>query len=106
MHEYTHDTNSCCGLAGALVRYDSGFHRVADPLRHFTDGIQSLLNPIGSPLDKINVGVFRTLTLLSSFQSLLAKDETTTLQRLQVADFSHHAFASEASSAVLAVIRV
>jgi len=70
--------------AGALVRYKGAFHRVADPLRHLVDGLQSLTNPVGSPLDKVNVGVFRTRTLLSSFQSILAKEETTTLTRLRV----------------------
>lgn len=71
-------------FAGALVRYGGGFHRVADPLRHFLDGIQSLPNPIGSPLDKVNVGLFRAKTLFSSFEQVLAKEETTTLQRLRV----------------------
>lgn len=45
--------------AGALVWTDGGFHRVADPLRHFVDGLASLPNPVGSVADKINVGVFR-----------------------------------------------
>ena len=66
------------------MRYNNGFHRVADPLRHFTDGLASLTNPIGSPIDKANVGLFRAKTLFSSFQTLLAKEETTTLQRLKV----------------------
>lgn len=66
------------------MRYKNKFHRVADPLRHLLDSIQSLPNPIGSPFDKINVGVFRTRTLFSSFQQLLAKDEATTLERLRV----------------------
>lgn len=74
--------------AGALVRYKGSFHRVADPLRHLLDGLQSLTNPVGSPLDKINVGVFRTRTLLSSFQGILAKEETTTLARLRKEGFS------------------
>jgi hypothetical protein len=33
--------------------------QVADPLRHFVDGLLSLTNPIGSVGDKVNVGVFR-----------------------------------------------
>lgn len=33
--------------------------QVADPLRHFVDGLMSLTNPIGSVGDKVNVGVFR-----------------------------------------------
>jgi hypothetical protein len=32
---------------------------VADPLRHFVDGVLSLTNPIGSVGDKVNVGLFR-----------------------------------------------
>ena len=32
---------------------------VADPLRHFVDGLLSLPNPIGSVGDKVNVGIFR-----------------------------------------------
>lgn len=70
--------------AGALVRWQGGFHRVADPLRHPLDGVLSLTNPIGSPPDKVKIGVFRTAQLLSSPASLLAADETTTMQRLQV----------------------
>lgn len=34
-------------------------HQVADPLRHFVDGLLSLPNPIGSVGDKVNVGIFR-----------------------------------------------
>lgn len=33
--------------------------QVADPLRHFVDGLLSLTNPIGSVGDKVNVGIFR-----------------------------------------------
>ena len=75
---------SCSLPTGALVRWNGGFHRVADPLRHFTDGLGSLTNPIGSPLDKVNVGLFRLKTLLMSQEAILAKDETTTLERLRV----------------------
>ena len=57
---------------------------MADPLRHPLDGIQSLANPIGSPIDKVNVGLFRTKTLFSSAASLFKAAETTTMQRLQV----------------------
>ena len=71
-------------LAGALVHWNSGFHRVADPLRHPLDGLQSLANPVGSALDKVNVGLFRTKTLFGSVPSLFQAEETTTMQRLQV----------------------
>ena len=64
--------------------WNGDFHRVADPLRHLLDGIGSLGNPIGSPVDKVRVGVFRTRTLLQSFQQTLEEPETTTMQRLKV----------------------
>ena len=70
--------------AGASVRYNGAFHRVADPLRHFWDGIGSLTNPIGSPVDKINVGIFRLRALLGDTYDILSRPETTTMQRLQV----------------------
>lgn len=52
--------------------------------RHLADGLGSLGNPIGSPLDKLRVGLFRLKSLLGSLDDLLAAPETTTLQRLQV----------------------
>ena len=70
--------------AGASVRYDGAFHRVADPLRHLWDGLASLGNPIGSPLDKLNVGIFRLKALLGDTYDLLSRPETTTMQRLRV----------------------
>ena len=73
-----------CACAGALVWWDGGFHRVADPLRHLGDGVASLPNPVGSPLDKARVGLFRLRTLLKSPAQILAGPETSTLARLQV----------------------
>jgi phytoene dehydrogenase-like protein len=75
--------------AGALVRFGGGFHIVADPFRHLMDGLGSLNNPIGSPIDKILVGVYRTRTLLSSVESILRdSEETTILECLQKEGFS------------------
>ena len=70
--------------AGALVWWNGQFHRVADPLRHVADGITSLSNPVGSLLDKANVGLFRLKTLFRSPQQLLAAPESTTLACLKV----------------------
>jgi hypothetical protein len=42
--------------------------QVADPLRHFVDGLLSLTNPIGSVVDKINVGVFRFVVRMQQRQ--------------------------------------
>ncbi|KAK9815902.1 hypothetical protein WJX72_011660 [[Myrmecia] bisecta] len=74
--------------AGALVWYDGTFHRVADPLRHFADGLLSLPNPVGSIPDKVNVGLFRVKSLMGSLEDLLRAPETTTLKRLQAEGFS------------------
>lgn len=76
--------------AGALVRFDGGFHIVADPFRHLMDGLGSLPNPIGSPVDKILVGIYRTRTLFSSIENLLKDpEETTILECLQREGFSN-----------------
>lgn len=70
--------------AGAMVHYDSQFHKVADPLRHPLDGVLSLLNPTGTVGDKVNVGIFRLKSTLGSLEDLLQRDETTTMERLKV----------------------
>ena len=74
--------------AGALVRWAGGFHRVADPFRHPVDGIASIPNPIGSPADKIKVGLFRLKSLLGSVDDLFRAPEMTILQRLREEGFS------------------
>lgn len=70
--------------AGAMVHYNKQFHKVADPLRHPLDGVQSLFNPTGTVGDKVNVGAFRLKSLLGSLEDLLQRDETTTMERLKV----------------------
>lgn len=70
--------------AGALVRWNGAFHRVADPLRHFGDGLGSLPNPVGSPIDKALVGLFRLKSLLKSEDAIFQSPETTTYSRLKV----------------------
>jgi hypothetical protein len=70
--------------AGARVWFNGGWHTVADPLRHFVDGLLSLANPIGSVGDKVNVGVFRLKSLLGSIDDIFARPETTIEQRLKV----------------------
>lgn len=74
--------------AGAMVHYDSQFHKVADPLRHPLDGVLSLLNPTGTVGDKVNVGIFRLKSTLGSLEDLLQRDETTTMERLKKEGFS------------------
>lgn len=74
--------------AGALVRFDGAFHRVADPLRHFTDGLGSLFNPIGSAVDKVIVGIVRLRAAVKPVSEILSADETTILSRLKSEGFS------------------
>ncbi|KAF8065829.1 maoA [Scenedesmus sp. PABB004] len=69
--------------AGARVRFGGAWHTVADPLRHFWDGVASLGNPIGSVADKVNVGLFRIKSLLGPLDAIFERPETTTLERLQ-----------------------
>lgn len=49
-------------------------------------GSLSPSHPIGSPADKIKVGLFRLKSLLGSLEDLLAAPEVTTLQRLRVSE--------------------
>jgi hypothetical protein len=58
--------------------------RVADPIRHPVDATLSLLNPIGSAIDKVRVGVFRLKALLGPQEAIFTADETSTEQRLRV----------------------
>jgi phytoene dehydrogenase-like protein len=76
--------------AGALVRVEGGWHRVADPLRHPVDALASLLpdNAVGSAVDKLRVGALRLLSLLSSPYAFLTAPETTALLRLRNFGFS------------------
>ena len=66
------------------MRWNGGFHRVADPLRHFADSLGSLVNPVGSPLDKALVGLFRLKSLLKTPDAIFQGPEVTTYARLKV----------------------
>ncbi|GLC46739.1 hypothetical protein PLESTB_001358300 [Pleodorina starrii] len=74
--------------AGALVWSGGSFQRVADPLRHLADGLASLPNPVGTPLDKLLVGLFRLKSLLGSLDELMARPETTIAERLKAEGFT------------------
>lgn len=58
--------------------------RVADPLRHFSDAIPTLVNPIGSVRDKLLVGLFRLKSLQGDAEDIFYAPETTTLEKLKV----------------------
>lgn len=65
--------------AGALVRCNGAFERVADPVRHPWDGVLSLANPIGNVLDKLRVGSVRIRALLGALEQ---EQESTTMESL------------------------
>lgn len=85
--------------AGAAVRFDGSWNVVADPFRHPADALATLLpsHPIGSPIDKVKVGLLRAGLLLraprdADAPSLLVpesqggrggSEETTTLEALR-----------------------
>ena len=58
--------------------------QVADPARHLPDSLGTLLNPVGSVGDKINVGWYRLKSAKGTLDTVLTNPETTTLKALQV----------------------
>ncbi|KAJ0501208.1 putative protoporphyrinogen oxidase [Helianthus annuus] len=74
--------------SGAKVYYGGRFHTVADPLRHFSDAIQSLTNPIGSVFDKSLIALTRVRVLTQSDEQLLSGEETSTISLLKRIGFS------------------
>jgi len=69
---------------GALVRFDGGYHRVADPFRRPIDAIPTLFpwHPIGSILDKILIGVLRIQSLVVSLDALYTRPDIPISDRL------------------------
>ena len=76
--------------AGADVRFENRFYRVADPFRHTADALPSLLpeHKIGSPLDKVLVGLVRLQTVFLRVKPLQRESEKTIEERLSEFGFS------------------
>ncbi|GAV62765.1 Amino_oxidase domain-containing protein, partial [Cephalotus follicularis] len=74
--------------AGAKVYYNGQFHTVADPLRHFSDSLMSLTNPIGSFLDKVLIALTRIRVLSKSDGEILTANEVSTIDLLRNIGFS------------------
>ncbi|MBA0666693.1 hypothetical protein Goklo_003069, partial [Gossypium klotzschianum] len=74
--------------SGARIYYDGKFHTVADPLRHFSDSLLSLGNPIGSVLDKLLIALTRVRVLSKSYEEIMSADEVSTIQLLKNVGFS------------------
>ncbi|KAI9072247.1 hypothetical protein K1719_045796 [Acacia pycnantha] len=74
--------------SGARIFYNDEFHTVADPIRHFWDSARSLVNPIGSVVDKLLIGAARVQVLTKSDEEILSAEESTTIDLLQQIGFS------------------
>ncbi|OMO99100.1 Zinc finger, CCCH-type [Corchorus capsularis] len=74
--------------SGARVYYDGQFHTVADPLRHFSDSLLSLTNPIGSIVDKLLIALTRARVLTKSDEDILTAGEVSTIELLKSIGFS------------------
>ncbi|MDW3219594.1 MAG: FAD-dependent oxidoreductase [Acidimicrobiales bacterium] len=74
--------------AGALVRIDDAFHRVADPFRSPGDAFGTLRAPIGTLKDKRAILRFRKRVQAGEVDDLFTQKETTALDRLREVGFS------------------
>jgi phytoene dehydrogenase-like protein len=74
---------------GSLVRVGDRFHRIADPWRRPIAGALSLLNPIGSPLDKLRVAHLRSRAMQGSIDELFERPECASRWVLTQLGFSH-----------------
>lgn len=75
--------------SGARIFYNGEFHTVADPIRHFSDSIKSIPNPIGSPLDKLLIGLTRIKALSKSDDEIFTSGEIPVIEYLKSAGFSN-----------------
>ena len=73
---------------GALVRFRSKFHELADPWRRPFAAMKSVFSPIGSMADKLRVARLRARTLRGSIEDRFRDPETTSLQMLRDCGFS------------------
>ena len=66
--------------AGALVRWQGKFYKISDLFRHPLDVFTSLVTPIGTFSDKMNLARLKEKMLHTSPQDLALHPETTTLE--------------------------
>ena len=62
---------------------------MADPFRHLVDSVGTLLNPVGTVVDKLRVGLFRLKVLTKTQEDIDSASQTTTLQYLRVRPVSY-----------------
>lgn len=73
---------------GALVRYEREFHKIADPLRMISSGLQTLFTPIGTLPDKFRIALLRGDVCNPPMHSLFLRTEQSTYKRLKDFGFS------------------
>lgn len=74
---------------GSLVYRGNKFHRIADPWRRPIAGALSLLNSVGSPLDKLHVARLRARAMRGTIDELFARPECASIWALKQMGFSH-----------------
>ena len=74
--------------AGALVRHDSGFARLADPLRHPLDAARGLRTGPGGLVDKLRVARLRRRLSRASLNEVLEAPQVATAEALRLEGFS------------------
>lgn len=75
-------------LPGALVRRAGRFHRLSDPWRRPQDALATLRAGVGSLGDKLRVARLRGDVRHGTLAELMARPESSTLERLRRAGFS------------------
>lgn len=70
-------------LPGALVHLNGDFHVVSDPFRRPQDLYASLISPIGSLTDKINVGIKSVLVRFKNLEDIFEETDETTAKYLE-----------------------
>lgn len=76
-------------IPGALVRFNDGFHRVADPLRQPSAALSTLFAPVATLADKWRLLRLRDSVCSPPLPAVLGRAEVTTLQRLRKYGFSN-----------------
>lgn len=74
--------------AGAVIRWQGGWHKVADPTRQPLDALGALAGPIGTFGDKLKVLELRREAMRGTLDELFARPEETTAARLHRLGFS------------------
>ncbi len=69
-------------VAGSLVRIKRRFHRVSDPVRNPGSILSSLVSPVGSVKDKVNVLRMRNTLKRRTVEELMARPATTVIDAL------------------------